>query len=250
MGKDRRVKVPPLKEEGKWRRFFFGSSNNSNSNRRGVRARDAIDAVAAGSGGRKRARLGDVEGAVPEEEQAHPFPVTAAAEESEGEAEQGEFDEKGEVVMEEAAAGDDDGKEEEEAAAVAAAVAAATAAVPVVGPMKEVFEGPHAPGTSLVLQFDQVCGSVRLLICDVVWWLIRVFSCGDVLTIHSRQLHTQPNQLKPNPIQHRCAPSGSLATTPSGSRPAPAWATSRAPGSSRCWRGPFIFLKLYARKGR
>lgn len=160
MGKDRRVKVPPLKEEGKWRRFFFGSSNSSssssNNNRRGVRAGDAAvdagDGAAAGGGGRKRARLGDSVGAVPEEEQAQP---SVAAAEGEGEIEQREFDEEeGEVVMEEAAAGDG-GKEEKERDA--AAIVAGAGAVPVVGPMKEVFEGPHAPGTSLVLQFDQVC---------------------------------------------------------------------------------------------
>lgn len=186
------MKVPPLKEEGKWRRFFFGSS------------------------GRRR-RGGEGEGAgLPEAKRPR---VEEAQEQA---LEEGE--EEGEI---------EEGEEQDEEPAAAALV---PPPLPLdqsggVGAMKEVFEGPHAPGTGLVLQFDQV-RRWRVVLC-----FIPIYQSGpppkNYCTDHRPSPYISLNSI----LTNRSAPSACWATMRSGWRRAPAWATSRAPGSLRCWHG-------------
>ena len=146
VGRDRKVKVPPLKEEGKWRRFFFGRSARGREEAMAA----AAAAAAAGSGGdgsRKRPRL--------ESDAADTDTAAAAAAEKE-----------------ETTTGMEEGEEPPLPVAPPASDPAALSsplplplplplAVPLPlppgpGALKESFEGPTPPTTSLVLQFDQV----------------------------------------------------------------------------------------------
>ncbi|KAM3569977.1 hypothetical protein VYU27_007947 [Nannochloropsis oceanica] len=188
VGKDRKIKVPPLREEGSWRVFFFGRKERGE--RGGVgRGRkrkkvggeeDEKEMVVEGRNGEERGN--EEEGDEMKEErekekfpEVPPTPTATVAPEGEGL----------EGGIETAAPAATDGPTASSqphpsslppslAALISPpppslpalpkpAPAVAVAAPPVV------YEGPTPPLTSLVLQFDQVC-TVRLLAYHAQWF--------------------------------------------------------------------------------